>query len=551
MAISSGVRAGLGAVLLAGCYDGLSAEEFGGSTSSGASADLPSASTSGDGSRTSSSAGETQGETSGELDDEAETTTDPDASGTDEDSTGTSEPTETGFAHDVRISGVVINQGAPLRLANAEGILEPPTSPVAGRNAQLTLEITPDPAFETRPVLVQVELLHEDGETELLEQQLDLSAPADPQSPGTVGVRWTIPGASLEDRPQYVARVLEVTPTAAEPLSSPRLPAEGVAEFGFSDEAQTLDIMLVPLLHQFNGCEAAPPVDQTFVDQTRNRLLQLFPVRDVTIAVHAAVPYGATMSDIRAMLAWAVNLRASEAPPPETYYVVVATPCDGQFDRTAGGIAPLAYSPGLPSSAPGRVSVNYHYPQVPTSVFDTIAHEVGHNFGRNHVACNGTEAGYDPSYPHAGGILAWEGFDVLSGQNVPGSHFDLMTYCDPAWVSDYGWRVAGRVIESTAQWAGTERAYEGQGIAWLYTPGPSGETRRTRIEMSLAGFGPDHARLTRNDEEIGVVPVLRFPFDHAEGEAFVVPEVAAEPDRIELHGSGRVRVLDRFVGGAR
>ncbi|MXY97193.1 MAG: hypothetical protein F4Z29_05475 [Gemmatimonadetes bacterium] len=70
----------------------------------------------------------------------------------------------------------------------------------------------------------------------------------------------------------------------------------------------------------------------------------------------------------------------------------------------------------------------------------TIAHELGHNLSLGHAPCDlvfGTIGSLDPSFPYKeGNIGAW-GFDLLSNALVYPSTSDLMSYCDPVWISDY------------------------------------------------------------------------------------------------------------------
>jgi hypothetical protein len=65
------------------------------------------------------------------------------------------------------------------------------------------------------------------------------------------------------------------------------------------------------------------------------------------------------------------------------------------------------------------------------------AHEWGHNFGRRHAPSCGAP-GADPHYPHAAGRIGITGYDrsqaTLKG---PSTHYDLMGYCGPGWISDY------------------------------------------------------------------------------------------------------------------
>ncbi|MCC6318537.1 MAG: Ig-like domain-containing protein [Gemmatimonadaceae bacterium] len=83
---------------------------------------------------------------------------------------------------------------------------------------------------------------------------------------------------------------------------------------------------------------------------------------------------------------------------------------------------------------------------------ETVAHELGHNFGRPHAPC-GNPAGPDPLFPYVDAQIGAHGWDVYSGalaggrvRAIGGDARDLMSYCRPIWISDYTYRrmIAGR-----------------------------------------------------------------------------------------------------------
>ena len=67
----------------------------------------------------------------------------------------------------------------------------------------------------------------------------------------------------------------------------------------------------------------------------------------------------------------------------------------------------------------------------------TIAHELGHNMDLSHAPC-GPVAGIDLGFPYPDGSIGAWGYDFRDGGRLvsPGRP-DLMSYCDPEWVSDY------------------------------------------------------------------------------------------------------------------
>jgi hypothetical protein len=71
----------------------------------------------------------------------------------------------------------------------------------------------------------------------------------------------------------------------------------------------------------------------------------------------------------------------------------------------------------------------------------TLAHEIGHNWNYGHTRCAGSEGGPDPGYPYPNGTIGAYGYDLwASTLKDKTAYKDLMSYCNPQWISDYTYK---------------------------------------------------------------------------------------------------------------
>ncbi len=162
---------------------------------------------------------------------------------------------------------------------------------------------------------------------------------------------------------------------------------------------------------------AADPEGHGLFKDTRT----LLPIHDLAVTAHESVMV--STNDPHRLLAETGLIRLMEGG--RGYYMGTMSAV-----VAGGGAAGVAWIEGATSFA--------------RPVASTIAHELGHNLGLRHAPC-GRPDNPDPSFPQANGTIGAWGYDFRgNGRLVPPTHRDLMSYCQPQWIGDFGFTNAFR-----------------------------------------------------------------------------------------------------------
>jgi hypothetical protein len=236
------------------------------------------------------------------------------------------------------------------------------------------------------------------------------TAPVDPsrQYRATLPGEWVLPGLELTVR----ADALEALPESNETNNDARVTPAVSRRNG-------LHLTAVPIV--------AGGVTASVLD-LRDTMLEQWPLAEATSRTRApyttnVVPSGSDVGAWSSLLSQLAQVRGADGSQRH-YYGFVRV---GSF-----GVAGIGYI-GQPTALGRDDSEN------------VASHELGHNFGRPHAPCGGA-AGVDPAYPYAGGRIGswgWNGRALLNPQQF----VDLMSYCNPTWVSDYTYRAAQTFLE--------------------------------------------------------------------------------------------------------
>jgi hypothetical protein len=233
----------------------------------------------------------------------------------------------------------------------------------------------------------------------------------------------TIPGALLQ--PGY-SLMVDVDPSglvAETNETNNEWPSPGTARALDVRDLQVLNMTLVPVTTPSGTGNVNAGNAASFMDYTR----RLQPIPGYDAQVRAPMNSSATLSSDGT--GWDLMLNE----------VTALRTADGS-SRYYFGIAHVSYSSGVAGMGWLGYPVATGWDYLP-SASTVMAHEIGHNWNYGHTRCTGSEAGPDPGYPYAGGIIGVYGYDLWGASLKDKTTYkDLMSYCSPQWISDYTYK---------------------------------------------------------------------------------------------------------------
>lgn len=315
--------------------------------------------------------------------------------------------------------------------------------------------------WQPREITARIVLHFEDGSTQDATQTLMVDE--EPQERWLdTGFFWALPAEFAQPGMRYEVALYEAgeAPDDAEPAEEaedfPRLPQEGTADLGIAAGYRVMDVLLVPVDHQFEGgkdpenCQLEE-FPQEKVEAFRAALQAHNPVTEVKMTTRSEpLVFEESAENLGVLLDELSMLREVDGAAPNTYYYGLINPCDWGSQE---GFAGQARRPDevTKENAHRRVSVGDVGVSL-NSTIDTFVHEIGHNQGFKHVPCTGTEANPVEDYPTEDGLIGSFGFNFDTWEIKLPTHADYMTYCGPSWTSHYSWAKALPVIETLSSW---------------------------------------------------------------------------------------------------
>lgn len=304
--------------------------------------------------------------------------------------------------------------GSVAYLTQAVQSMEYPVPLVAGEEALLRVfVVAPAAAGDTIP-LVRATFFVDGEEAEVVEIQPGTSIIGDQVSEGSLNssANARVPASVIQPGLEMVVAIDPDATVAPELGVTKRIPETGRMTVNVR-AMPDLELTLIPFLWSENPDSAILDItgDLSPGDPLLRDIRDLLPVAEIDLNIHE--PVVTNSNSAFSMLSQTGAIRVAEGG---TGYFM------GTLTGAVSGALGVAYVPGWTSFSIADSSV--------------MAHELGHNMSLYHAPGCGA-GGPDISFPQSDGTIGTWGYDFTTGLLVDPSISDLMSYCDPTWVSEF------------------------------------------------------------------------------------------------------------------
>ncbi len=288
-----------------------------------------------------------------------------------------------------------------------------PVPLVAGEDALLRVfVVAPAAAGDTIPLVRAT--LHLDGrDAKVVDIEPDSSIIGSEvdESSLAYSANASIPGSFIQPGLEVVVEIDPEETTDPELGIAGRIPETGRMAVDVQSMPD-LELTIIPFLRRSRPDSAILDITDSLTadDELLWPIRELLPVAAIDLDIHEPV-----VTDSLHYRAWLHETKVIRAAEGGTGYYM-------------GMMTGLGYRIGT-AALPGWSSFS-----VPDS--SIMAHELGHNMNLYHAPC-GDVAGPDPSFPQRDGSIGAWGYDIATNSLVKPSTVDLMSYCDPEWISEF------------------------------------------------------------------------------------------------------------------
>ncbi|MBL4688735.1 MAG: hypothetical protein JKY37_29370, partial [Nannocystaceae bacterium] len=256
---------------------------------------------------------------------------------------------------------------------------------------------------------------------------------------------------------------------AVEPSVAPRFPATGTEALPVDATPRSLSLVLAPFEYDVPGCHTiVEPTDED-VERLAEYLYMLLPLQGIEIVVLETTRIVQPITIHEEILNRVVSRRGGSSAASGTFYAGLIDFCE---PIDAGGSAFELMTPPTAADDPLRALWVRWRPDDPDRTNYVLGHELGHSLGRGHVRCPDTTPPLvERGYPDPEGRLALPGWGTIDeAWRDPTTHFDIMSYCAPAWTSGWGWNNLDPVLTAITSWGAQDHAAaQGEALVGMRT----------------------------------------------------------------------------------
>jgi hypothetical protein len=318
----------------------------------------------------------------------------------------------------------------PVMEAGAEVTVDKRTTDiVSGRATMFRLLVTVDSGFTGRQLSGRVTVDNGTTVSQYFAKQTISKDSVETEPMSTFQV--VVPAEQITADTRYSAELVECT-AGTGTAGSARFPKSGDIELA-PRRTGGLKITLVPL--QANS--KVPDTSETTLAIYKQQMMAMYPIDALTftvtepLTISYPIDWEGTLDQLRAK-------RKTDAPAADVYYYGMLKPVDSFNSFCGGGCTTGIGFVGDANSGGYRVAMGVGYADKVSA--QTMAHEVGHNHGRNHAPCvpaGGSISGVDSKYPFTDGRTGIIGYDSRTSNLLSEKGTDLMGYCNNVWLSEY------------------------------------------------------------------------------------------------------------------
>ncbi len=428
-------------------------------------------------------------------------------------------------ARGISLTELALYQAGKITLITDAGTLAPAernADVVVGKDGLLRAFVSPEADWEDRVLSARLVLANGSQVDQFFYKMVVTGASQEASLATTFN--FDLPGALMREETRYSLELVECELPVGKSYTA-RLPPGGTAEL-LARDVGPLRIEFIPIVA--NGF--MPHTSEDHLDALVRYMRAMYPISDLEYSVGpqmtAEVPIGIDDGWEQVLQQLSQRHQSDDASTQLYYYGLLepaATLDDYCPDGCTVGIGYVADA--VPQDRHYRVAMGVSYGDLYSA--ETMAHEVGHNHGREHAPCGGP-SDPDPDYPYAGARLGWWGFEPSDLLWPPSSTPDIMSYCENPWISDYTYQgLLERTASINTAALDVVRAPVGRWRIVVLTPrGPVWGVSPTG-PVEAAGQPEAAVILDRQGNPVVEVTVYRMPMGKPGAASVMVP--APEP----------------------